>query len=63
MKIDKDNIYLYIEAKPIISPGEIIHRLNKLQHIIYKNGNITILENITGLIKSIYGLMINILLL
>lgn len=30
MKIDKDYIHLYIEAKPVISPGEIIHRLKQI---------------------------------
>lgn len=32
MKIDKNNIHLYIEAKPIISSEEIIHRLYKWEY-------------------------------
>ena len=37
MKIDKDHIHLYIEAKPVISPGEIIHRLKQITtYYLYK---------------------------
>lgn len=37
MKIDKDHIYLYIEAKPIINPGEIIHLLKQITtYYLYK---------------------------
>ena len=27
MKIDMDHIHLYVKAKPVINPGDIIHRL------------------------------------
>ena len=37
MKIDKDHIHLYIEAKPVISPGDIIHRLKQVTtYYLYK---------------------------